>query len=659
MDHKQYLENIELLNKCSSAYYLKNESLIPDAVFDKIFHQVLEFEKKHPSSIEPGSPTQRVGPILENKLATKKHRYQMGSLDNAFSVEQVGELLKRWSQIAHDIEMIVEPKIDGLAMNLIYEQGVLKHALTRGNGFEGEDVTANVKTLPSIPLTLKDCNEDYLEIRGEIFMTLSSFNALNENLKSQDKSVFANPRNAAAGSIRQLDPQVTADRKLSFFPYAVINHSKIISQEQSLNWLSEQGFTLCDLISPVFNKLSDVEKYYRDIVDIRPSLNYEIDGAVVKVNLLQHREIIGETHRVPKWAFAWKFEATCEQSVLVDIAFQVGRLGTITPVGQLEPVQVGGVLVSSATLHNQDEIEKKGLKIGDSVLVRRAGDVIPEIVEPLLELRQGHEREIQFPSDCPSCGTLLKKIKSSLVCTNSQECPEQIFLQLLHFCSKAAMNIEYLSEATVRQLFEKKMVSQREDFFTLTHEDINSLEGYAEKSSRKLLAAIDRARVVDEDRLLYAMGCPHVGRVSAKKICQKYSLREIIELGHEQLCEIDGVGPIVAQSLSDFLRRDEVATTVNTLIETLNLTSIVQSNGQNEKSLGSFVITGNFEGYKRSELEALIEKSGGVVQKQVSSKTDYVVAGEKAGSKLTKGKKLGKRIIDLAQLLEVLSTHPH
>lgn len=652
MDYERYLENVAYLNKCSSLYYLENRSLVSDSTFDELFASIKAYETANPKKVCPSSPAQRVGPILDSKFPAQKHRFQMGSLDNAFNIEQVREQIGKWAK-NENIDVIIEPKIDGLAVNLIYRYGALSSALTRGDGFTGEDVTTNVKTIPSIPIMLHDRSQEYIEVRGEVFMALSTFEKLNQSLSQNQMQIFANPRNAAAGSLRQLDPSVTAKRHLSFFPYAVMGHEEISTQERTLHWLEEQDFLISQEISPLISKLDDIKLSYENLLSKRANLNYEIDGAVIKVNSFEERDRIGETHRVPKWAFAWKFPAEMVTTVLESVSFQVGRLGSITPVAVLQPVSVGGVTISSATLHNEAEIKNKNLMIGDKVQVRRAGDVIPEVVSALEDLREGHESLINFPTHCPSCNTLLISSQSSIICPNNYNCPEQQILQLIHFCSRQALDIDKLSEATVRQLYQKGFISQREDFYKLTLEQILSLDGFAQKSAQHLLSSLEKSKSVQEDKLLYALGCNNIGRVMAQKICKKFSLIKLMTLNKDDLIQINGVGDIVADSLMKFLSNESIRKSLNFFFENF---SIEELSSQDDKTLskGRFVITGNFKDFKRAALEEIIVNSGGEVQKQISSKTDYLVAGEKAGSKLSKAKNLDVKVISLEEMQQIL-----
>ena len=650
---EEYTLEVKFLNQCSASYYLHAQSLISDLEFDSRFDQLMKFEAQYPEHIALDSPTQRVGPPLEKSLGSFKHSHKMASLDNAFSFDDIQAWIKRLSKIESEITFSVEPKIDGLAVNLIYEYGILKRSLTRGDGLVGEDITANIKTIPSIVLTLPDKTQPLIEVRGEVFMTKSSFQSVNQDLHSEGKKTFANPRNAAAGSIRQLNPAISAKRKLSFFPYSVHHHQDLHSQSQSLKWLDAQGFHLSEMIFCPVNSASMLESSYHKIRDLRDSLNYEIDGVVCKVDCFNKQKSLGSTNRAPRWAIAWKFEALCVRTQILDVDFQVGRLGTLTPVARFKPVDVAGVIVSHATLHNEDEIKKKDLKIGDKVLIRRAGDVIPEVVESLVHERYGDEKNIEFPQKCPSCQSSLKKDMASFKCFNHKNCPEQKILQILHFCSKKAMNIETLSHATLRQLFEKGYVFKPEDIFSLKKEDLLNLEGFAEKSADNLLHAIERSKKTTQDKLLYALGCPHVGIVAAKLICQKFTIDELYTQSSEDFTKLKGIGPIIAESLSTYLSSHEIKTTLNVLKDHLQVSDRRKQSDENSQEL-NFVITGKFEGLSRDKLASLIEEKGGCIQSTVSSKTHFLIAGEKAGSKLAKAQKLGVKIISLEEIQEML-----
>lgn len=656
MDRNTYLKQVRLLNKCSAYYYLYNDSLIPDSAFDQLFLEVQEFEKDNPDKICQDSPTQRVGmTVNKSDLVKREHLSPMGSLDNVFSLNEAESFMKKFLALEKDGAVIVEPKMDGLAVNLIYKKGVFQYALTRGDGTIGEEVTHTIQTIHSIPLELKDKTVEHLEVRGEVFMSLTVFDELNKSLKRAGKNIFSNPRNAAAGTVRQLDATVARERRLSFFPYDVIGHSQVTSQTLAHCWLQEQDFFLSELISKPVESLEEVYEIFKNIQKRRPQLPYEIDGLVVKVNDFRFREQLGSTARAPKWAFAWKFEASTAVTTLYDVEFQVGRLGTITPVAKLEATEIGGVLVSSATLHNEDEIIRKDLRLQDKVCIRRAGDVIPEVIEPLKECRDGTERSIAFPKNCPSCLVELMKDKASYYCPNSTGCPEQQVLQFVHFCSKHALNIEYLSIATIRQLYEKNLLRKKEDLFLLKKEDLLSLEGFGEKSTQRLLDSLEKSKTVSEDKLLYALGVPHIGRVMAKRIVQSFPLEQFKELTAEKLESTDGVGAIVADSLVTFFQSKNNWQTLSTLLETLDIKKNSRVRLALTDGVKNIVITGSFGSVKREQIEDKIHMLGHKVQKQVNKTTHYLVVGDKPGSKYKKAQELNIPIVELTALEDILA----
>ncbi|MHC1636049.1 MAG: NAD-dependent DNA ligase LigA, partial [Candidatus Methanospirareceae archaeon] len=523
-------------------YYVLNDPEISDAEYDRLFKELVELEKKYPEFITPDSPTQRVGGAPLEEFGTVEHHIPMLSLDSVFGEEEVKEFDERVKRMLgeENVEYVAEPKIDGLAVELVYRNGVLSVGSTRGDGRSGEDVTQNLKTIKTIPLRIFT-DIPLLEVRGEVFMPVSKFKELNEELIRKGEKTFANPRNAAAGSVRQLDPQITASRPLDFFCYGIgrVEGVEFSTHWEILEFLGKVGFKVNPLVKLCKN-IEDVKEYYEDIKGKRDSLDYEIDGVVVKVNSLRQQEKLGATSRSPRWAIAYKFPARQEITKVKDIIVQVGRTGALTPVAILEPVSISGVTVSRATLHNEEELRKKDVRIGDTVVVERAGDVIPEVVSVITSKRTGEEKEFKMPSKCPVCGADVLKEGPIVRCVGAA-CSAQIKERIRHFASQRAMNIEGLGEKIIEQLVDKKLISDPADLYFLTKRDLLKLERMGDKLAQNILDAIERSKKTTLSRLIFALGIRHVGEHVAKLLAEHFkSLEALKNASYEELISIDG-----------------------------------------------------------------------------------------------------------------------
>jgi DNA ligase (NAD+) len=652
----------EQLNHHAHKYYVLDDPDISDGEYDLLFRELLELESKFPQLRTPESPTQRVGGPPLDKFRQVHHRIPMLSLENAFNDEDLlsfEERLLRFLNQKTSLTYVTEPKLDGLAVELVYENGILTQGSTRGDGQIGEEITAQLRTIPSIPLKLKGQTQPLLEVRGEVFMDKTGFEKLNDQQQEDGKTIFANPRNAAAGSLRQLDPSITAKRPLRFFCYSVSEPSltSCPTHNTSLQHCQKLGLPVNDL-TQTCDSIQDVIDNFKKLAEIRHTLPYEIDGMVVKVDDFQTQVRLGNKARAPRWAIACKFPATQATTQLTGIEFQVGRTGAITPVAQLTPVNVDGVMVSRATLHNQDELERKDLRIGDSVLIQRAGDVIPEVVKPLTNLRKGDEKIISFPSNCPVCDHLLQKPEGEAVtrCPNTL-CPAQKLRALIHFASKAGLDIEGLGKRNVEQLFELKLIQDIPDIFTLQADQLSDLEGWGEKSANALIEAIQAQRTPSLGKLLAAMGIRFIGEVTAQLLEKHYpSLDALSQAKREELLEIEGIGEQTASSISTYFANDQTGE----MLKKLNEAGVIPNKTEvlpQEGSLTDLVIlfTGTLNKLSRNEAKKLVKDNGGQVASTVSKKLTHLVAGEKAGSKLRKALDMGKTILTEDEFLTMIN----
>ncbi len=662
---RQVLDRIrklrEEINYHNYRYYVLDSPVISDEDYDALVNELKELEARYPETVTPDSPTQRVGAPPSEKFQTVPHHVPMLSLDDAFSPEEVREFdtrIKRFLGTNEDVEYTLEPKMDGLAVELVYENGIFALGSTRGDGFNGEDVTNNLRTIPSIPLKLLSRHEpvpELLEARGEVYMEKGAFERLNMERKKQGLPPFANPRNAAAGSLRQLDPKVTAGRPLQIFLYGV---GRIRGRSFETQWELLQTFKKWGLrINPLIKKARGIEKaiaYHQHLAEIRPRLDYEIDGMVIKVNDLSLQEKLGAKAKSPRWALAYKFEAAQSITRIEDIILSVGRTGAVTPVAVMEPVKVGGVTVSRATLHNQDEIRRKDIRIGDWVIVRRAGDVIPEVVRPLKERRTGSERPFEMPEYCPVCGSrLVRKPGEAIYRCPNPDCFPRLAKRIAHFVSKGAMDIEGLGPKVVEQLITAGIIRDIPDLYSIRTEDLLSLEGFAEKSAENLLAALEKSKHTTLSRFIFAIGIRHVGEVTAQVLARHFgNLERLMNATREDLEAIEGIGPEVAGSIAEWFSDEKNRRLIQRLLD-----AGIVIEGRKEEDLPlqgmSFVFTGALTRLKREEAKKLVTSLGGQVQSTVGKKTDFVVVGENPGSKLEKARKLGVTTISEQEFLQL------
>ncbi|OOV88543.1 NAD-dependent DNA ligase LigA [Oceanospirillum linum] len=676
LSSEQQIESLrQQLNDHNYRYYVEDDPSIPDAEYDRLMRQLQELEARYPELQSPDSPSQRVGAAPLPAFTQVTHRVPMLSLDNAFDDEEFrrfNQRVKERLKTEDEIEYACEPKLDGIALSIRYERGLLVQAATRGDGSTGEDITQNVKTIGSVPLRLKDADiegglPDVLEVRGEVYMPKAGFEKLNKAAAEADEKVFVNPRNAAAGSLRQLDSRITAKRPLEFCAYSVGEVSDGFMPERHsdvLQKLSGLGFRL----NPELKVVTGVQgclDYYRDLGLRRDQLAFEIDGIVFKTNRMEIQSALGFVSRAPRWAIAYKFPAQEEITKLRDVEFQVGRTGAITPVARLEPVYVGGVTVSNATLHNADEVARLGVKIGDTVIVRRAGDVIPQIVSVVLERREGNHdlKDIIFPATCPVCGSETERAEGEAVvrCSGGLVCAAQRKEGIKHFASRKALDVDGLGDKLVEALVDKGLVSSLTDLFHLNVDDVAALERMGPKSAQNLLDALQQAKHTTLPRFIYALGIREVGEVTAKQLAQHFcDLAVIRNATEEQLLEVPDVGPIVAHHIVTFFRQAHNLEMLDALLaEGIEWPEIEAQPSAEELPLAgqTLVLTGTLNQLKRNDAKAALEALGAKVSGSVSKKTQLVIAGEAAGSKLTKAQELGIDITDEEGLLALLHEH--
>jgi len=648
-------------------YYVLDDPAIPDAEYDRLLRQLESLEQAHPEYDDPDSPTRRIGARADQGFAEIEHEVPMLSLANAFGEDEVSEFDRRVRQTL-DLEQAryhAEPKLDGLAVSLRYERARLVRAATRGDGYIGEDVTANVRTIRAVPLKLRSRDApDVLEVRGEVYMPKAGFAALNKRLERAGRKTFVNPRNAAAGSLRQLDPKITAERPLRFFAYSAIAEAGLDdSQHAILAQLEHWGFPVSKLVRRV-EGLAGLLDYYRTVDQQRAGLDFGIDGVVYKVDDLDQQRELGFVSRSPRWALAHKFPAEEEITRLERIDVQVGRTGKLTPVARLRPVFVGGVTVTNATLHNLDEIRRKDVRPGDWVIVRRAGDVIPEVVRAIPEKRTGALAEWQLPETCPVCGSHVEQVEgqADARCSGGLVCPAQRKRALEHFASRNAMNIDGLGSKIIDQLVEQDLVQDPADLYQLDATTLAGLERMGEKSAANLVAAIDRSRDVELGRLLFALGIREVGEVGARELARRFgSLEALIEADRATLETVRDVGPVVAGHVREFFDEPRNLEVIRRLLDRGVRPRTEQPTGEpGERPLAgrTYVLTGSLEGLTRSEAKARLEALGARVTGSVSKNTTAVIAGADPGSKLDRAEALGIEVLDEAGLRDVLAQEP-
>ncbi len=649
-------------------YYVEDAPELPDADYDRLMRELRALEAQHPELITPDSPTQRVSGAPAAGFGEVVHELPMLSLDNAFSETEVRAFDRRiHDRLELAPEQLVvysaEPKIDGLAVSLLYVEGVFVRGATRGDGERGEDVTANLRTVRAIPLQLRDDapRPRRLEVRGEVYMRHADFAELNQRMAAAGEREFVNPRNAAAGSLRQLDPAITAQRKLSFFGYGVgicEGQELPASQFEILMALRHWGFPVSEAVQRV-EGMDGCLAYYQQIGARRRTLGYDIDGVVYKVDDRALQQRLGFVARAPRWALAHKFPAEEALTRLLDVEWQVGRTGALTPVARLEPVFVGGVTVSNATLHNLDEIARKDVRIGDTVYVRRAGDVIPEIVRVLTERRPADAQPIILPSRCPVCGAQVERPPGEAVarCTGHLDCPAQRKESIKHFASRRALDIEGLGDKLIDQLVDRELVHNVADLYDLTAAQLLTLERMGERSAAKLIEAIGRSRRTTLARFIYALGIPGVGERTAQALAQHYGeLDALMQVSVEDLQQVPDVGPIIAEFIADFFRQPINQEVIHRLRKAgVQWPARARISSDRRLQGRTFVLTGTLEAWTREQARAAIEQLGGKVTDSVSGKTDYVVAGAEPGSKLDKALKLGITVLDEAGLRALLA----
>jgi DNA ligase (NAD+) len=648
-------------------YYVLDDPIIDDDAYDALLDELREIEAEHPELRTPDSPTQRVGAPPLERFQQVEHAEQMLSLGNARNEEElrswetrVRNHLKRLDISAAEFSYTTEPKIDGLAISLTYEDGVLVRGATRGDGRVGEDVTQNLRTIGAIPLRIEDA-PSLVEVRGEVYLPIADFKALNERRAEAGEPAFANPRNAAAGSIRQLDPSVAAARPLSIWTYGIgaARGLEPASHSEEVEWLAERGFK----VNPETDRHSGIDAVVercRWWEERREELDYEIDGVVVKIDERALWRELGVVGREPRWAIAWKFAPTTATTKLLKVVWNVGRTGHLVPFAMLEPVHVGGVTVSTATLHNEEDLARKDVRVGDDVVVMRAGDVIPQVVAPLVQRRPKGTRRVTPPKECPACGTATVKPEDSVftICPNRAGCPGQSFQHVKHFVSKGAMDIDGLGEKQAMRFLREGLIEDVADIYELDEGRLTELEGFGEVSARNLLAAIDASRERPFKRVLYALGLPGVGYVTAEALADHFgSIEALRKADPEEIEEVEGVGPIMAVQIAESLADERTRALIDKLEE--KGLRLAQDASERRASGGplegkTLVLTGALPELTREEAGAMIKAAGGKVVNSVSKKTDYVVAGENPGSKFAKAESLGTEILDEAGLLALL-----
>ena len=658
--NKNIREKINLLknsiNEHNYAYYVLDSPILSDQEYDNLFRELQALEKGYPEFIDSQSPTQRVGHPVESGVESFNHGTPMLSLSNAITNEEIFDFNKRINKWLNteNVSYVAEPKIDGLGVSLIYENGNLARALTRGDGYSGEDITHNIRTINAIPLQLRKNEKkfpSFIEIRGEIFMLKDEFWNLNKFRSEKDQKLFANARNAAAGSVRQLDPQVTAKRKLSIFCYEIgsTDNLNIGKHWEMLDYIRSIGLP----VSPLSKKVEgsdEMIKYHNNLEQKRDDIPYEIDGSVIKIDDYHLRESLGERARSPRWAIAAKFKSKQAETQILDIVLQVGRTGVITPVAKVKDVEISGAVITSATLHNQDEIDKKDIRINDFIIIERSGDVIPKVSEVIKEKRPTNTKKFNISNfTCPSCASSITRTEDKVAyrCVNLQ-CKAKIKGAIEHFCSKNAMNIDGLGPQIVDQLMDESLIENVDDLFTITYSDLISLDRFQDKSANNLINSIEQSKNTTFPRFVFSLGIPHVGQ-HVSKILDSYcnsSVDNLSKISFEELENIDGIGLIVAQAIIDFFQNNNNSIIVkNCFTKGVSIKKTIFNDSL--KFAGEiFVITGSFNSYSRLQIKELLEKEGGRVTNSISSKTNFLIIGENPGAKLDKARKNNVKTIN-------------
>ena len=650
---KRIKELTKLVERYNYHYYVLDDPLVSDYEYDRVNHELMDLEREYPQYIQPNSPSFRIGGSTYNTFAQVQHTVRMDSLQDVFSFDEIREFDQRVRETVGDVTYVIEHKIDGLSVSLEYTDGVFTRGSTRGDGFVGEDVTENLKTIHSIPLFIENAPH-FLEVRGEVYMPRSSFEKLARQQEEEGSSRFKNPRNAAAGSLRQKDPKITAKRMLDIFVFNLqqIEGITLSSHAESLRYLAELGFK----VSPDYYVTSDIEDAIHkieEIGDLRGKLSFDIDGAVVKVDSFAQRGSLGVTAKYPKWAVAFKYPPEEKETILRDIEVKVGRTGALTPTAVFDPILLAGTTVSRAVLHNQDFINEKQIAIGDTIVVRKAGEISPEVVTVA---KHTGGPVFQLPSHCPSCGSPVVREEGEAVvrCTNI-ECPAQLLRNLIHFASRDAMDIEGLGPALLEDLIDAKMVASPSDLYALDYVKIAEMDGKGEVSAENLRISVEKSKQNDLSRLIFALGIRGIGAKAAQLLARKFgSMDAILIASAEEIETIDGFGKIMAENVAEFFSHRPNCDMINRLKDAgVNMLSFEQPTSD-ELAGKTFVLTGTLPTLSRSEAKALIEAAGGKVSSSVSKKTAYVVAGEEAGSKLDKANELGIAVIGEQELLAML-----
>ena len=640
-NHNEYKKAVETLKKWAYYYYVLDNPLVTDEEYDKLYREVEEYEKTHPNEIDPSSPTQRVGDVVLESFEKAKHLSRMWSMEDVFNEEDFLDWVGRVKRILghEDFSFYIEPKFDGASLNLVYENGKLRRAETRGDGEIGEDVTLNARTIKSIPLEIKE--KSLIEIRGEVVIKKSDFEKLNEERLKNGEPTFANPRNAASGSLRQLDPKITAKRPLMFYPWGVgVNslnyekYSKLMDYIYSLGFKEPPKRGIC-------KDISCVEKKYEEFVEFRDKFEVMLDGMVVKIDEIKYHDILGYTQKYPRWMVAYKFPAVEKETIIEDVVIQVGRTGVLTPVAVLKPVEIGGVTVERATLHNFDEIERMDIRIGDHVIVIRSGDVIPKITKVLTWKRTGKERPIPRPTHCPVCGAEVLDEGALIKCQNLS-CPARVVNTIIYFASKNCLDIEGLGESVAKLLYEHGLVKDVTDLFKLKVEDLEKLPLFARKKAENLINAIKSKVGVECWRFVNALGIEHIGEVASKKICEKFGV-EFYKHDPFEFEEIEGFGPEMVKSIAEYIRVNKEK--IEKLIKILKPKNPEKKEVKESPFTGKTVVLTGTMSKPRSEIKRILEDLGAKVTNSVSKKTDFVIYGEDPGSKYDKAVKLGVNLL--------------
>ncbi len=654
MTRDEYIQLCHSLWEHNKAYYIDCAPKISDYEYDQMMQELLDFEAKHPEWIESFSPSQRVGESLTEGFQNATHEIPMLSLANTYSDEEIEEFIQRLKKNlpGSTLEYSLELKMDGTAISLIYEKGIFKQAITRGNGFIGDDVTQNIKTITSLPLKLTTPSPpDLIEVRGEVYLTLKTFYALNEEREENGLTVWANPRNAAAGSLKLLNPKETSRRHLQIVLYGVARDSSgsLSTQFETHNYLKNLGFPILE--HTFLAKTNSQIWSFRDkVASLREKLSYEIDGVVIKLNNLQLQKELGSTSKIPRWAVAYKFAPQQAKTKLEKIVTQVGRTGVITPVAQLQPVRLAGSTISRVTLHNEDEVQRKDIRVSDTVIIEKGGDVIPKIVQVVLKDRLEDAAKWCMPKKCPSCQGALKRLPGEVAyrCLNVH-CPEKKYRSLVFFISKQGMDIDHLGVKVLKQLIDRGFVKRPSDLYQLTEKELYQLDGFKQKSVDKLLRSIEKSKTVSLARFILALDIRYVGATTAEALAaQVDTIEELTHLSREELYEIEGIGQKVAQSIADFFSQSRNTQEIKQLLA-LGVCPTKPKITKDHPFYGkNFVLTGTLSKYTRDEAAKLIKERGGKVQNSVGSKTDFVLAGDSPGSKYEKALKLGIVILDEA-----------